>query len=149
MLFFWIFYFVNKIKYCVWYQDIVNSSYCSPPYNVLYVCQFIIITLLTILEPYSLCTLIAICLLYTVSKTYTKICCWKFLYYVLNLQIIVQNEVHYVKCTTQNAVIPLYNLTGITLYWHQNDDQSVFGYKLVQLIVNHTQWNTSYCYLLK
>jgi len=63
----------------------------------------------------------------SLSKIYTKICCWKFLYYLLNLQIIVQNEVHYVQCTTQNAVIPPYNLMGRTLYWHHNDDQSVFG----------------------
>jgi len=63
----------------------------------------------------------------SLSKIYTKMCCWKVLYYLLNLQIIVQNEVHCVQCTTENAVIPLYNLTGIPLYWHQNDDQSVFG----------------------
>jgi hypothetical protein len=63
----------------------------------------------------------------SLSKIYTKICCWKVLYYVTNLQIIIHNEVHYVQCTTQNAVIPLCNLTGITLYWHQNDDQSVCG----------------------
>lgn len=63
----------------------------------------------------------------SLSKIYTKICCWKVLYYLPNLQITVQNKVHYVQCPTQNAVISLYNLTGITLYWHQNDDQSVFG----------------------
>jgi hypothetical protein len=63
----------------------------------------------------------------SLSKIYTKICCWKVLYYLLNLQIIVQNEVHYVQCTTQNAVIPLIQLDLHNTVLHQNDDQSVFG----------------------
>jgi len=70
----------------------------------------------------------------SLCKIYSKICYCKVLYYLLNLHIIVQNEVYYVQCTTQNAVIPLYNLTGITMNWHQKDVR-VF---LVNRLFSHT-----------
>jgi hypothetical protein len=65
--------------------------------------------------------------------------CWKFLYYILNLQNIFRNEICHVQCTTHNTVIPFCRLTvygSTALCW----TLAVFSVSWSFYTVGRTPW---------
>jgi hypothetical protein len=64
--------------------------------------------------------------------------------YVQNFSIteftkIIPHEILHAQCTTHNALIPSYKLTGAALHWHRNGEQNV-----VKWLLGHSVWSCFY-----